>query len=327
LHDPVSTRAIARPAWFTWDVDQLARLEQSIARHAGEGLTPTALPGVSVVCSRAPTEPLGSMVERTLAVVAQGVKVTTLNGRSFTYGPGQFLVVSVELPVIGQTLQASAEEPFLAVVLELRPERIAALLLETPPTASARPGVMDAMPAGIAVNDASPALLDALGRLLALLDAPDDAPVLAADIEREVLWRLITGPQGTTVRQIGLADSRLAHLARAIRWIRSHYNETLRVEQLAALATMSVSSFHRHFRAVTSMTPIQFQKQIRLHEARARLLAEPGDVAGAGYAVGYDSPSQFSREYRRTFGVAPSRDALTLREAAARSSIETPTGA
>ena len=118
------------------------------------------------------------------------------------------------------------------------------------------------------------------------------------------------------VRQIGLADSRLAHLTRAIRWIRGHYNETLRVEELAALATMSVSSFHRHFRAVTSMSPIQFQKEIRLHEARARLLAEPSDVTGVGYAVGYDSPSQFSREYRRMFGVPPSRDARALRDAA-----------
>ena len=123
------------------------------------------------------------------------------------------------------------------------------------------------------------------------------------------------------MRQIGLADSRLAHLTRAIRWIRAHYNETLRVEELAALATMSVSSFHRHFRAVTSMTPIQFQKEIRLHEARARLLAEPGDVTGVGFAVGYDSPSQFSREYRRMFGVPPSRDARALRDAAVVPSI------
>ncbi|MDX6338433.1 MAG: hypothetical protein QOG05_5773 [Streptosporangiaceae bacterium] len=115
--------------------------------------------------------------------------------------------------------------------------------------------------------------------------------------------------------------SRLAHLARAIRWICGHYDQTLRVEELAALAAMSVTSFHRHFRAVTSMTPIQFQKQIRLREARARLLAEPGDVSGAGYAVGYDSPSQFSREYRRMFGVPPSRDALALREAAVLPSI------
>jgi AraC-like DNA-binding protein len=302
-------------------VDERARLKELITRHASEGLTPTALPGVSVVCAPTITEPLGTMVEPTLAVVAQGVKETELNGRTFTYGPGQFLVVSVELPVIGHLVQASTDEPFLAFVLELRPARIAALLLETAPAATARPGAADATPAGIAVSDASPALLDATGRLLALLDAPRDAAALAAGVEREVLWRLLTGPQGATVRQIGLADSRLAHVARAIRWIRGHYDETLRVEELAALATMSVSSFHRHFRAVTSMTPLQFQKQIRLREARARLLAQPGDVTGVGFAVGYDSPSQFSREYRRMFGVPPSRDALALREAAVLPSI------
>jgi AraC-like DNA-binding protein len=283
-------------------VDELARLKESITRHAGEGITRTALPEVSVVRSQTTTEPLGEMVEPTLALVAQGGKQTALDGRAFSYGAGQFLVVSVELPLMGHVTRASADEPFLAVVLKLRPERIAALLLDTAPVAI---GAVDTTPAGIAVSEASPALLDALARLL---DAPDDAAALAAGVEREVLWRLVTGPQGATVRQIGLADSRLAHLARAIRWIRSHYDQTLRVEELAALATMSVSSFHRHFRAVTAMTPIQFQKQIRLHEARALLLAEPGDVAGAGFAVGYDSPSQFSREYRRMFGVPPSRD-------------------
>jgi AraC-like DNA-binding protein len=303
-------------------VPALAGLRESITRHAGEGRTRTALPAVSVICSPTITAPLGDVIEPTLSIVAQGVKETELNGRIFTYGPGQFLVVSVDLPVIGHITHATAEEPFLAVVLELRPERIAALLLETAPTATARRGAVDAMPAGIAVSDASGALIDAIGRLLALLDAPDDAAVLAAGVEREVLWRLLTGPQGTTVRQIGLADSRLAHLARAIRWIRGHYDETLRVEELAASAAMSASSFHRHFRAVTSMTPIQFQKQIRLREARARLLAQPGDVAGVGFAVGYDSPSQFSREYRRMFGVPPSHDALALRETAA--STETP---
>jgi AraC-like DNA-binding protein len=297
-------------------VATLADLRDSITRHAGEGRTPTALHGVSVICSPTITEPLGDVIEPTLSVIAQGVKETALSGRTFTYGPGQFLVVSVDLPVIGHITHATVEEPFLAVVLELRPERIAALLLETAPAATGRPGAAEATPAGIAVSDAAPALIDAIGRLLALLDAPDDAAALATGVEREVLWRLITGPQGATVRQIGLADSRLAHLARAIRWIRGHYNETLRVEELAAFATMSVSSFHRHFRAVTSMTPIQFQKQIRLREARARLLAEPGDVAGVGFAVGYDSPSQFSREYRRMFGVPPSHDALALRETA-----------
>jgi AraC-like DNA-binding protein len=169
------------------------------------------------------------------------------------------------------------------------------------------------VPAAIAVSDASPLLLDAITRLIGLLDEPGAAAVLAADVEREILWRLLTGPQGATMRQIGLADSHLAHLARAITWIRGHYDETLRVADLAALAAMSVTSFHRHFRALTSMTPVQFQKQIRLHEARARLLADPGDIAGAGHAVGYGSPSQFSREYRRMFGVPPSRHVPALR--------------
>jgi len=297
-------------------MDELARLRASITRHVGDGVTRTALPGVSVLRSPTTTEPLGDVVGPTLGVVVQGVKETALNGRAFTYGPGQFLIVSVELPLVGHIAQASADEPLLAFVLELRPDRIASLLLETAPAATVRPGGVDTTPAAIAVSDASPALLDAIGRLLALLDAPADADALAAGIEREILWRLVTGPQGATVRQIGLADSRLAHLARAIGWIRRHYDETLRVEALAALAAMSVSSFHRHFRAVTSMTPVQFQKQLRLHEARARLLAESGDVAGVGFAVGYDSPSQFSREYRRMFGRPPGRDALGLRAAA-----------
>ena len=300
-------------------MDELAPLKELINRNARGARTPTELPGVSVMCSPSTTRPLGDVTEPTLSVIAQGRKETALSGRTFAYGPGQFVIMSVELPVIGHIVQASAEEPFLAFVLRLDPERIAALLLETTPAASVRPGAVDATPAGIAVSHASPALLDAICRLLALLDTPADAAALAASVQREVLWRLVTGPQGATVRQIGLADSRLAHLGHAIRWIRGHYDRTLRVDELAELANMSVSSFHRHFRAVTSMSPIQYQKQMRLHEARTRLLADPGDVAGVGFAVGYDSPSQFSRDYRRMFRVPPSRDAVALREAAAAS--------
>jgi AraC-like DNA-binding protein len=210
----------------------------------------------------------------------------------------------VELPVVGRIIDA----PFLAVVVALRPEKIAALLLDT----AVRPPA-EAAPDAVAVSDASPELLDAMARLLALLDSPADATALAAGVEREVLWRLVTGPRGALVHQIGVADGRLTHVARAIHWIRHHYREPVRVEDLAALATMSVSAFHRNFRAVTSMTPIQFQKQIRLHEARTRLLAERADVASIGVAVGYDSPSQFSREYRRMYGVPPSHDRAVTR--------------
>jgi AraC-like DNA-binding protein len=297
-------------------MQELIRLKELIARHAGEGLTATSLPGVSVLRATAPTEPLGEVAEPAVAVIAQGSKETALNGRAFSYGAGQFSIVPVEVPVVGHITQASPDEPLLAVVLSLCPERIAALLAETDAVTGARSRTADSTPTAIAVSDVSPALLDAIGRLLTLLDEPGDIAALAAGFEREILWRLITGSQGTTVRQIGLADSRLAHLARAIHSIRSHYDQALRVDDLAAQATMSVTSFYRHFRALTSMTPIQFQKQIRLHEARARLLANPADIAGAGFAVGYGSPSQFSREYRRLFGAPPSRDAREIRESA-----------
>jgi AraC-like DNA-binding protein len=299
--------------WLTEGMHETARLKELIGRHAGKGLTPTALPSVSLLRATATTEPLGEVTEPAVAVIVQGAKEVTLNGRAFRHAAGQFAIVPVELPVIGRITQASPDAPLLAFVLRLRQEKIAALLAEIPRVSPALPPAPAALPAGIAVSGASPALLDAIGRLLALLDDPGAAAVLAAGTEREVLWRLLTGPQGATVRQIGLADSRLAHLARAITWIRGHYDQTLRIEDLAALAAMSVTSFHRHFRALTSMTPIQFQKQIRLHEARTRLLADPGDIAGAGHAVGYGSPSQFSREYRRMFGVPPSRHASALR--------------
>jgi AraC-like DNA-binding protein len=299
-------------------MDELARLRELISRHAGDGLTPTALPGASILRATATTEPLGEMAEPAVAIIASGAKETALNGRPFRYGAGQFSIVPVELPVVGHITLASPGEPLLAFVLRLRPEKIAALLAETGLVTARRPRAAAATPAGIAVSDASPALVDAINRLLALLDEPGDAVALAAGFEREILWRLATGPQGATVRQVGLADSHLAHLVRAIRYIRGHYDQTLRVDDLAARAAMSVTSFHRHFRALTSMTPIQFQKQIRLHEARARLLARPGDIAGAGFAVGYGSPSQFSREYRRMFGVPPSHDGRISRAAVTR---------
>ncbi|MCW3065709.1 MAG: Bacterial regulatory helix-turn-helix s, AraC family protein [Solirubrobacterales bacterium] len=293
-------------------MDSLGQLKALIARHAGDGVTRTMLDGVVVMSSDTTTDPLGSIAEPVLAVVAQGVKETVLGERVFAYGAGQFLVVPVDVPVTAHISHASAAEPFLGFGLVLEPAAIAALLLESAPGERG-----PARPARIAISDASPAMLDAIVRLLGLLDHPEDVGALAPAFEREILWRLVTSEQGTMVRQIGLADSRLSHVGRAIHWIRHHYAETLRVEDLASLSAMSVSSFHRHFRAVTEMTPIQFQKQIRLQEARTRLIAQPRDVAGVGFAVGYDSASQFSREYRRRFGIPPGQDAAHLREAAA----------
>lgn len=284
----------------------LDELRSLIDRHADR---PIAIDGLKVSRADRPEDPTTGVARPVLAVVAQGSKRLTLGDRIYDYGAGQYLVVSVDLPVAGHYTRASPEEPFLACGFALEPAKIASLLLD----AGADPLPRRATPHGLAVCDAPFELLDAAVRLLRLLDRPGDAPVLAPLIEKEILWRLITGEQGALVRQIGLADSQLTHISRAIRWIRDHHTETLRIEDLARLAGMSASPFHRHFRAVTALTPIQFQKRIRLQEARLMLLSSAADVADVGFAVGYDSASQFSREYRRAFGRPPGQDAVRLR--------------
>jgi AraC-like DNA-binding protein len=287
----------------------LAEIGSIIARHAGVPDTDLPLPGVKVRSAAGPTEPVNVVYEPIFALVAQGGKRTVLADRVFDYGAGSYLVVSVDLPIIGQVSRASREEPYLGLAMTLQPAKIAALLLEA---VAIERGSVDT--SGLAVSLAPEELLDPILRLLRLLDRPADIPVLRPMLEREILWRLLCGEQGAIVRQIGLADSSLAQISRAIRQIRTNYAELLRIEDLAQIAGMSPSSFHRHFRAVTSMSPIQFQKQIRLQAARARLIANADDVATIGFEVGYDSPSQFSREYRRFFGAPPGKDAGRLRK-------------
>ncbi|AGL15363.1 AraC family transcriptional regulator [Actinoplanes sp. N902-109] len=276
----------------------LLELQSLMNRHAGQEL----LPAIGITTSAVETAPMPAVSDPVFALVAQGRKRTILGDTEFHYGAGEYLVVSAELPVVAHVTAA----PYAVVGLRLRPALIADLLLETTPPASPPTG-----PA-VAVSRAPDNLLDAVVRLVRLLDEPAAIPVLAPAYEKEIVWRLITGEQGAMVRQIGLADSSLAQISRAIRWIRRNYADLFRVEDAARIAGMSVTSFHRHFRAVTTLTPIQYKKQIRLQEARARLIADPHDVAAVGYAVGYESPSQFSREYRRMFGLPPSADAARL---------------
>jgi AraC-like DNA-binding protein len=283
-------------------VSALSEIAGLIARHVDSDLPD----GLIVRRSDTPTEPMPGHSVPLFALVVQGAKRAVLGDEVFGYGAGEFLIASMELPVIANVSEATPAEPYLVVGLALRPALIAELLLDAPPR---RRG--DVAPS-IVVSTAGDDLLDAVLRLLRLLDRPDDQPVLWASVEREVVWRLLTGEQGGTVRQIGLGDSNTAQISRAIRWIRDHHADLFRVEDAARVAGMSVTSFHRHFRAITMMTPLQFQKLIRLQEARARLLAEPGDVAGVGFAVGYESASQFSREYRRHFGLPPGQDAARL---------------
>lgn len=293
----------------------LDELRASITHYAGR--PGHAIDGLLLSVVDNPTPPTATVTDPVLAVVAQGAKRLNLGDQIYDYGAGQYVVVSVGLPITGHFTQASPDRPFLGVGLTLRPAVIASLLLEAGSAAYSRQGGRGSeTPPGVAVSNASDELVDALTRMIRLLDSPADVPVLAPMIEKEILWRLITGEQGGMVRQIGLADSRLSHIGRAIQWIRNHHADMIRIDDLAQMSAMSVSAFHRHFRTVTAMTPIQYQKRIRLQEARLFLIGGSMDVAAVGFAVGYDSASQFSREYRRQFGVPPGQDAARLRQQA-----------
>jgi len=289
-------------------MDALARLADVISRHTSDNdHQPSAIEGVTISAASEPTDPRPGISEPTLAVVVQGGKRTVLGDGVFDYGRGQFLVVSLGLPLLGRITEASPVRPFLGFSVRLDQREIASIVLE------AGLGLSDEPMRGIAVAAADDGLLDACARLVGLLDAPDDIPALAPLYQREILWRLLTGPQAGLVRQAGRVDGNVAQIIRTVHWMRDNYREPIRVAQLADHAGMSVSVFHRHFRSVTSLTPIQYQKAIRLQEARLILVEGPRNVAGVAHAVGYDSASQFSREYRRAFGSPPGRDAFRLR--------------
>lgn len=288
---------------------QLAELQAIIGRSCGDGQTETAIPRAWLYRSIAPTAPMPGLLEPALCVVVQGRKQAMLGASTLIYDAAQYLIVSVDLPIVGNVIEASPETPYLAFRLSLDPKMLAAMLLDMPagPGDDARPS------AGLALSPLTGDLIDPIIRLLRLLDRPADIAMLAPLAEREILYRLLQGPQRDMLRQIALADSRLSQINRAIGWIKRHYADPFRIETVAETARMSPSSFHHHFKAVTSMSPLQYQKQIRLQEARRLILAQHSDAASAGFAVGYDSPSQFSREYRRLFGEPPARDAARLR--------------
>ncbi|MEU1399198.1 AraC family transcriptional regulator [Micromonospora zamorensis] len=288
----------------------LDELSDLLERHVRLDLA-TGIEGVRVCRIDHTASPVSSMSGKVLAVIARGGKRLALGDQVYDYGPGQYLVASVDLPVTGHVIDAAPGNPVLGFGMTLDPPTIAELLLQAGPGDLPRsPGT--ARP-GIAVSDAPDELLDAIVRLLRLLDRPQDRRTLAPLFKREIHWRLMTGEQGDVVRQIGLADSSLSHIARAVEWIRENYTRPFRVDEVAHRSGMSVSAFHRNFQAVTAMSPIQFQKHMRLQTARLLLANSPNEITRVAHLVGYDSPSQFSREYRRLFGAPPSTDALRIR--------------
>ncbi|WP_404711786.1 AraC family transcriptional regulator N-terminal domain-containing protein [Sphingomonas sp. MMS24-J13] len=285
--------------------DQLDRMCRLTRMHAGNTASIGRLPRIALFVSENRTRATSSLYRPMLCLVLQGAKEVTIGDRRLRYDPGSYFVATLDLPACGQIVEASPEQPYICVTLALDHDVIAELVPDLP----ARP---EGHGAGFATSPVSAPLLDSWARMLALLDAPHDVPVLAPLIEREILYRLLQGPQGGVLRQIACADSRIAQIRAAIAWIRAHYDTPIRIETLADLAGMSTASFHRHFKAATAMSPLQYQKKLRLQEAR-RLLVAKADATHAAYSVGYESTSQFSREYARMFGAPPSRDAERLR--------------
>lgn len=294
-------------------MDSLVKLVDIVGRHArSDGIHATPIPGVGLIRSGTPTMPMPVVYEPTLCLVAQGRKQAMLGTTAYVYDAANYLIASVDLPVMGSVIEASESTPYLCLVLDLDMVELSDLALRYPLPEENRA----VLSSGIALNETTPELLDASVRLASLLDRPGDIEALAPLVIREILYRLLTGTGNSILRQMARADSRLNQIAKAIAWLRSHYMESCRIDDIADIAGMSRSAFHAHFKAVTSMSPLAFRSQLRLQEARRLMVSEAIDAAAAGYRVGYESPSQFSRDYARMFGMSPAKDAGRLRSVA-----------
>lgn len=314
--------------------DAIAELGAMLRRHAPrEGLWPTVLPRVWAIRLDAPGGEMAHAVQpASLCVIAQGAKEVHLGDERYVYDAARFMVFTTDLPVSGRVINATPERPYLCLRLDFDPEEVAELVARSgpprgpaspPPGALSRPSPAPAAATargaedtgrGLFVSAVTPDMLDAAGRLVRLLDHPEDHAALAPMAMRELVYRVLRSEQGERLAQVARADSQTQRVHRAIRWLKANYAQPLRIEALAREAHMSASSLHHHFRALTSMSPLQYQKQLRLQEARRLLIAEGLEVARAGHAVGYESPSQFSREYSRLYGSPPSRDAARRRD-------------
>jgi AraC-like DNA-binding protein len=291
-----------------------AELARLLDRRTGsDGKHETAIPELTLWRFSNPTEPAPVLQQPAVYVVVQGRKQVTVGDRTYVYDPSQYLAVSLEVPAVANVLEASPDAPYLCLTLRVDARELAALLVETGQPAPRA----DHDGRAVFVSRLDAPLLDALLRLVRLLDAPQDIPVLAPLVRRELHYRLLQGEQQGRLAEMAIGDGRLRRVAGAIAWIRTHYAEPLQVEELARLANMSPSALHAHFSAVAGVSPIQYQKQLRLQEARARLLSSGASAEAVAYEVGYASPSQFSREYARLFGQPPRRDAEAMRTGAA----------
>ncbi len=290
--------------------EELANLVRRLTPN--EGKHHTAIDSLQLVRSDQPTLPMPVIYRPCLCIIAQGRKEVRLADERYIYDPLSYLVASVTLPVSGHVLQASAQTPYLSLCLDIEPAMIASLIADAGPIGI--PGPTGGR--GLYLDRIDEQLLDAVIRLTRLLENPRDIAMLAPLALREIFYRLLHSPQGRRLHEIAIADSQGQRIARAIEWLNQHYDQPLRIENLAREVNLSSSTLHQRFKAVTALSPLQYQKQLRLQEARRLMLCEGLEATTASYRVGYESPSQFSREYRRLFGAPPLRDLARLRNSA-----------
>jgi AraC-like DNA-binding protein len=289
----------------------LETLRESIARWTSEGeQNPGVIPALSFFREDGPSEPFSAVYEPCICMVMQGAKRVMLGNESYLYNPHQYLIASVDLPTFVQVIEASKEKPLLGLKLTFDMQQISQMLIDTNfPHHRAQKSDY-----GMATSEITLPLISAFQRLIDLLDEEHDIQMLAPIIQKEIIYLLLVGDQGARLRQIAAAGSQSQQMARTIEWIRNNFSLQFRIDDLASQAHMSTSSFHNHFRSITAQSPLQYQKHLRLHEARRLMLAESLDAATAAFQVGYESPSQFNREYSRMFGAPPLRDISKLRQ-------------
>ena len=286
-----------------------------IGRHTvGQQDCPTPIPRLGFFRREAPMAPRVCLVEPSIILVVQGEKQMLVGGQAYPYNIEHFLVTSLDLPANSQIVEASPQQPCLGLSykldLRIMAELVAQGALLSPESRASAQG------SGIGIGSVTPSLLAPFKRMLDLLDEPASIAILAPLIEREIHYRLLMSDQAARLMQIASVGSQGHRVAQAIDWLKVHYTETLRIDDLASRVKMSPSSLHHHFRQLTAMSPLQYQKWLRLNEARRLMLSEDSDAADAAYSVGYESPSQFSREYTRLFGAPPKRDIEVLRRKA-----------
>ena len=279
-----------------------------LAAKAENRRTETGIPRVAMVQGKIPEHQLAAVYDPMINLILTGSKTMTVGDRTFRYDPATYFVMSVDLPAVGSVHPSIEGEPYLAISLTLEPAIVANLLADLP-----KPPGGELYSPGFSVAPVTVDLLDAWLRMFRLMNRPEEIAALAPAYEREILFRVLQGPQGWMLRDIATPDTALSRIGISIQCIRENFARPLRVEALAEMAALSVSAFHRHFKAVTALSPLQYQKHVRLLHARSLLIAGEGSATDIAFGVGYESPNQFSREYARQFGLPPSRDAARLR--------------